>query len=212
MDRARALATADRRILETFSRRTVDGLRAALPLRVALPQVETVLALNVAKEVQKDALVIRCSADALGAGSPPGPERLRQLFEETKLIERAFLGRITSFPVGIVIRYDEIGPVRMQRIERLSFMTYRVLDAWQTANGLRAALRASYPQPEFEREMGQILQLYARETDAVSRSVRLPLLLTPLRDQLTRGVTRVMSDTALRLVRDLSRAVYRCQP
>jgi len=176
-----------------------------------LPQVETVLALNVTKEVQKDALVIRCSADALDAGSPPGPDRLRQLFEETKVIERAFLGRVTSFPVGIVIRYEEIGPVRMQRIERLSLMAYRVLEAWQDASGLRAALRASYTQPEFERELWEILQLYARETNAVSRSVRLPFLLTPLRDQLARGVTSVMSDAASRLARDLSRAVYRCE-
>jgi hypothetical protein len=212
MDRARragALATANGKILESFSRRTVRRMRAVLPLRIALPHIETILALNVDKEVQKDALVIRCSADALAEGSPPGPERLQQLFEETKAIERAFLGRIGSFPVGIVIRYDEVGPVRMRRIAQLSSMAYRILDAWDDASGLRAALRTAYAQPEFERELRDILQLYALETNAVSHAVRLPALLAPLRRRLADGLTDMMNESALGLARDLSGIAYR---
>lgn len=59
MDRSGALAVLNRKILEAYSRRTTDTLRAALPLRLALPHLEPVLARNVAKEMQKDALVIR---------------------------------------------------------------------------------------------------------------------------------------------------------
>jgi len=209
MNRARILAVLDRRILEAFSRRTVDALRATLPVRVALPHLERILALNVAKEAQKDALVIRCGADALAAGSPPGREIVGRLLDETKKIDRTFLDRIGTFPVGVMIRYEEVAPVRAQRIERLLSTAYRVLDAWQTANGIRAALRASCPQPQFERDLHEMLKLYALETNALSRSVRLPALLTPLREQLARGLHRVMNAAAMQLARDLTRVVYR---
>ncbi len=209
MDRAHILAALDRRILEAFSRRTVDTLRATLPVRLALPHVERVLALNVGKEAQKDALVIRCSAEALAAGSPPGRETVQRLLDETKKIDRAFLDRIGTFPVGIRIRYEDVTPVRAQRIERLLSTAYRVLNAWRAGRGIRRVLRASYPQPELEHDLHEMLKLYALETNALSRSVRLPLLLTPLRDQLASGLYRVMNSTAMRLASDLARDVYR---
>lgn len=209
MDRAHILAALDRSILEAFSRRTVKALRAALPVRLALPHVERVLALNVAKEAQKDALVIRSSAQALAAGFPPGRETVERLLAETKKIDRTFLDCIGTFPVGITIRYEEVAPVRAQRIERLLFTAYRVLDAWRTANGIRAALRASYPRPELERDLHEMLKLYALETNALSRSVRLPALLTPLQEQLAHGLHRVMNAAATQLASDLARVVYR---
>ena len=209
MDRARLLAAVDRRILEAFSRRTVNALRAALPVRLALPHVERVLALNVAKEAQKDTLVIRCSAQALAAGSPPGRDTVARLLDETKKIDRTFLDRIGTFPVGIMIRYEEVAPVRAQRIERLLSTAYRVLDAWRMTDGIRTALRASYPQPELERDLHEMLKLYALETNALSRSVRLPALLTPLREQLASGLYRVMNAAAMQLASDLARVVYR---
>ena len=209
MNRARALAALERRILEAFSRRTVAALRAALPIRLALPHLERVLALNVAKEAQKDALVIRCGAEALAAGTPPGRESVMRLLEESKRIDRNFLDRIGPFPVGILIRYDDVAPVRTQRIERLLSAAYRILTAWQAAGGLRAALQASYAQPEFERELHEMLKLYAMETNALSRSVRLPVLLVPLQEQLARGLSRTMETVALRLAQDVSRGIYR---
>ena len=208
-DRARVLAAVNRRIIETFSWRTVAALRAIVPVRLVLPHFEPVLALNVAKEADKDTIVIRCGAEALAAGSPPGRETVRRLIEETKSIDRAFLDRVGGFPVGIVIHYDEVVPVRTQRIERLLFTTYRILDAWRTAGGLRTALCAAYPQAEFDRELRDMLKLYALETNALSRSVRLPAVLTPLRERLARGLNSVMNAAAMQLASDLSRVVYR---
>jgi len=209
MDRAHILAVLDRRILEAFSRRTVDALRATLPVRLALPHVERILALNVAKEAQKDALVIRCGAEALAAGSPPGREMVGRLLDATKKIDRTFLDRIGTFPIGVMIRYEDVAPVRTQRIERLLSTAYRILEAWKTASGIRTALRAAYPQPELERDLHEMLKLYASETNALSRSVRLPALLTPLREQLANGLYRVMNAAAIRLAGDLTRVVYR---
>lgn len=209
MDRTHALAALNGKILTAYSRRTIAALRTMLPLRLVLPHLEPVLALNVDKEVRKDALVILRAGEALDAGSPPGREAVQQLLDATKMIDRAFLERVDAFPVRIVIRYEEIAPVRMQRIECLLGAAYRILDAWGVAGRLRAALRAAYPQPDLERLLRELLRLYAVETRALSRSVRLPALLAPLRERAAQSLWEIMDDAARRLAGELARAAYR---
>lgn len=209
MDRSDALVALDRKILDAYSRRTTNALRAALPLRIALPHIEPVLARNVAKEMQKDALVIRRAGEALATGSPPNGEALRRLLEATKEIDRAFLTQVGSLPLRIVIPYEEIMPIRMERIERLSGAAYRVLDAWQRQSGVRAAMQASYARAELERLLLDLLQLYALETRILSRSVRLPMLLAPVRERIAQSLQGIMNDTAKRLAAELTSVVYR---
>ena len=155
MDRVRVLAGLDRRILEAYSRRTTQALRAALPLRLALPHLETLLARNVEKEVRKDALALRCAGEALAAGARAGPEAVTWLLERGRQIDAEFLARAGRFPVGIVVRYEEILPLRRQRIEQLLDAAGRILEAWR-GRGLRAALRTSYPQPALEALIAEI--------------------------------------------------------
>ncbi len=205
MDRVAALAALDRRMLEAFSGRTIDRLRAALPLRVALPHLEPFLALNVAKEIRKDALVIREAAEALTRGVPPGPEAARRVLEATRQIDREFLRKVSRFPVRIEIPYARIDPLRLQRIERGLDVAYRILEVWRRGRKLRSA----FPRAELERSVLRLLDLYARETEALSHSVRLPRLLAPLRERLAQGLLGVMAEVASALARDIVAAVYR---
>ena len=191
--------------MREFSRRTTDALRATLPLRLALPHLEPLLALNVAKEARKDALVIRRAGDAVATGSPPGPEVAREILEATKAIDREFLGQVGRFPVRIRISYERIDPPRLRRIERGLDLSYRILDAWRRGEPLRTA----FSKDEFGRRMLELLELYARETQTLSRSVRLPALLEPVRERLAQGLLRGMNDAATRLAGELARAVYR---
>ena len=209
MSRARALAALDRRILLAFSHRTIAALRAAVPVRAALPRLEQILSLNVAKEACKDAIVIECGAHTPAVQLPPARDVVLALLEQTKRIDREFLDRVGSFPLGIVIRYEEIAPIRLQRIERLLIVSARICDAWREADGMRAAMRRAYDAVTLERELTDILRLYALETTALSRSVHLPALLAPLRDRLARSVNSIMNDAAVRLTRDLIRVTYR---
>ena len=209
MDRVRVLAELDRRILEAYSRRTTQALRATLPLRLALPHLEPLLARNVAKEVRKDALAIRCAADALAAGARPGQGTLDELLAQGRAIDGDFLARVGKVPIGIVVRYDEILPLRRQRIERLLGAAYRILDAWRVGRGLREALRACYPQAELESLLAGVLRLYAMETRALSRAVRLPALLRPAQDAIGQRLFGIMDAEAARLARDAARGAYR---
>lgn len=205
MDHAVALAGLNRRLLEAFSHRTIGALRQILPLRVALPRIEPFLALNVAKEVKKDALLVRRAAEALAQGTPPGPALARQILDEVRTIDRDFLGDVVRFPVRIEIPYARIDPLRLQRIGRGLELAYCILDGWRRGARLRAAL----PRDELERRLRELLGLYAQETQALSHSVQLPGPLAMLRERLARGLLRVMQDAALQLAADAARAVHR---
>src|SRR3990167_6704164 len=205
MDRVEALAALNRGMLEAYSRRTTDALRAVLPLRVALPHLQPFLAQNVAKEVRKDALVIRRAGEALAAGAAPGPQAARQLLDATKEIDRDFLDRLGRFPVRIEVPYESIAPLRLKRIGIVLEGAYRILDAWRR----RRRLRDAFTSDELERRILEVLGLYAEETRALSRSVRLPAPLAPLRDTIAQRLHAVMSEVAAQLARDCSRAVHR---
>ncbi len=166
-------------------------------MRLALPALEPFLAENVAKEVRKDALVIRRAGEALAAGEPPGPGAARQLLAAAREIDREFLARVGSFPLRIEIRYDGIEPLRLRRIELGLDTAYRILDAWRHGRRLREA----FSPGEFERRLFEMLQLYGEETQALSHSVRLPGLLAPLRERVAQRLREAMSDAARTLAR-----------
>lgn len=207
MDRADALASCNRALLRAYSRHTTERLNAYLPIRMALPWLECFLAMNVAKEVRKDGLVIRHAGNTPTADA--SPDAVRELLADTREIDRAFLKQVAGLPVDIIIRYEEIEPIRRQRIERLLAATRQILEGWRTAPNARAALRNAYPRADLERLLHELLRLYALETQALSRSLRLPVLLTPMRDHLARALYEVMTEAASELARQAADVVYR---
>ena len=212
MDRPGKLAALNRRILEAYSRRTIAALRTVLPLRVALPHLEPVFARNVAKETQKDALVIRRAGETVAAGRQSDRDVLSGLLDATKEIDRAFLARVGTLPIGIVVPYHEIAPIRMQRIERLFAAAGRIIGAWHVGRGLRAVLQESYPRAELERLLWDLLRLYAVETRVLSRSVQLPVLVVPLREHIAQRLYETMSDIARGLAGEMALMVFRKNP
>ncbi len=163
-------------------------------------RLEQVLALNLAKEVRKDTIVIRAAAAPAEAG-------LDVLVERTKSIDRDFLRRVARFPVEIVIRYEEIEPVRRRRIERLFAAAQRVLAAWAPGQGAREALCAAFPGAQLEALLHELLSLYGEETLALSRSVRVPTLLRPLRDAAARRLVGIMDSVSARLAKEAAAAM-----
>jgi hypothetical protein len=206
--RARALARLNRALLEAFSRRTTDALRRTLPLRLALPHLEPLLARNVAKEVRKDALVI-ARAGRTRAGDAPEPAAVRELLEAARDIDGEFLAGLGQAPIRIVVPYDEITPLRARRIEQLLEATRRILQSWEAKRGLRATLQACYTRLEFERLIYEDLRLYARETLALSRAVRLPAILQPARESIAQRLYEIMQRVAAQLARDAAASAFR---
>lgn len=206
MNRAHQLARLNGRILRLYSQRTLGALRAALPMRVALPHLEPVLMLNVGKEVEKDTAVI------LDAGLATAPEssheqRLARLLQVTKDIDRRFLDNVGSFPVEIVVRYDEIVPFRTRRIRLLHETASRILQHEHAL--LRDVLRSTFAKDDFARLLHELLRLYAEEVRSLSRSVRLPAPLVPLREMIARELLDVMLRIAWPLAQEITALGFR---
>jgi len=209
MTPADILSAWDRRILQSYSRRTVTALRLALPVRIALPALEDFLAENVRKEVRKDALVITTVAQALAAGRPPDEDMLRELLAAQREIDRQFLTRVGGLPAQIVVRYEEIEPVRKRRMVLMAEAVRLILSAWRDGCRARAVLVEAYAPADLERLVRETMRLYAMETQLLSRSLRLPALLVPLREKLSQNLQRIMSEVAQQMARDVTDVVYR---
>ncbi|MFH1872453.1 MAG: hypothetical protein ABIK82_19610 [Pseudomonadota bacterium] len=212
MKRAHSLARLNGRILGTYSRRTTTALRAALPLRLALPHLEPVLALNVEKEVEKDRLVILRARELAGTATPDWNAVLSQLLQATQEIDRRFLARVGRFPVEIVIRYEEIAPIRARRIKLLYDAATKILAARDGMRRLRGAMHATYTHEEFAQLLYELFHLYAEETRSLSRSVRLPGPLVPLRELIAQELLNVMIRVARPLASEIAASAYRRMP
>ncbi|MCF8149721.1 MAG: hypothetical protein K9K30_00280 [Burkholderiaceae bacterium] len=209
MKRARTLARLNGRILQAFSGRTILALRASLPLRLALPHLEPVLALNVDKEVEKDRLVILRAGELVTEGPVDWNAVLPQLLQASKEVDRAFLARISSFPVDIVVRYEEIAPIRSRRMRLLFEAALKIQTANDTPRPLRDALQTSYSRDALAQLLYELLRLYAEETRTLSRSVRLPGPLALLRELVAQELLNVMLRVARSLADEVSTAHLR---
>ncbi len=207
MDRAAALARLNRRMLEAFSARTVDALRASLPLRLALPRLEQILQQNLEKEIRKDALVIRRAGEALAAGAAPGPEAARQLLEPARQIDREFVARLGRFPLRLEIPYARIEPLRLRRIGHGLDLAFRILDAWRRKRRLRDA----FSPAELERRLLEILALYCEETVALADTARLPGPLALVGERVASRLLQVMTAAAGDLACDIAGSVIAAQ-
>jgi hypothetical protein len=145
--------------------------------------------------VRKDALLIRRAGEAIGPGTA------REILAAARDIDREFLARVGGFPVRIEIPYDRIEPVRLRRIELGLDTAHRILAAWRQGSRMRDAFAAG----ELERRVLEMLQLYAEETQVLSRSVRLPGVLEPLRERVAQRLRDAMTHAARTLARDAGR-------
>ncbi len=207
MRKAAVLARLNRHLLEEYSRRTSSALRARLPLPLALSWLDRLLAANVAKEVRKDARVIECAVQAHAQGQLPGETEVNALLGEMAKIDRDFLQQLGGMPLAIVIRYEAVTPLRRRRVSRLLTAAQHLCEAWEACRGLKAALAADVAGGELERLIRDLLLLYAEETRILGESVRMPVLLSPLKNKVLASLFQTMEGVALKLASEAGKAV-----
>ena len=111
-----------------------------------------------------------------------------------------------------MLRYDQIAPVRLRRIGRILDSTTRISESVRTHGSLRGALQACYTQVDLEHLVREILWLYSQEVLVLSRSIRLPSLVGPLREMVAQRLVRVMNEAASQLAVRAARVAYRVPP
>ncbi len=199
----------NRVMMEAFSQRTVEGLKSYTLFRLALPPFQSFLDINVSKEVEKDRLVILQAASLHQSGTSPDSDHVAALLQQAREIDQTFVRKAAMFPIDIQIQYQDIEHYRQQRIELLLQTSYRILGQWQNLSSFRAAVNELYDEAQFRELLHDLLRLYAMETRMLSRSVRIPHLLSLARDAITQTITNVMQQEAETLARSLAHMVYR---
>jgi len=208
MNRVNVLCAMDRVMMETYSQRTVEVLKGHTLFRLALPTFQSFLNINVGKEVEKDRRVIARAARVLQSGITPDSDHVAALLQEAQEIDRSFVRETAVFPIDIQIQYQDIEHYRQQRIELLLQTSFRILSQWQDVSSFRAVVNELYNEAQFRDLLHDILMLYAMETRMLSRSVRIPRLLTFARDSVTQIITNVMEQEAEALAKSLAHTVY----
>ena len=209
MDPARGLRRLNRLVLSAYSRRTIQTLRAALPFRLAIPRLEQFLAHNLGKEIEKDTLVIAQAAAAHAAGTALDRAVYARVLASARAVDQRFLAQAAAFPVSIHVAYEEIEPLRMQRMQRLAAATMAFLDSSVAGRGLRRSLRSAWTREALEKGLREILVLYAQEAMVLSRSVRLPGPLALVREKVAQRLLRIMEEAAGTVAGDAARLVHR---
>jgi len=159
--------------------------------------------------VEKDQRVILQAASLQQSGTAPDSAHVTALLQQAREIDQSFVRKAAIFPVDIQIQYQDIEHYRQQRIELLLKTSYRILDQWQNLSSFRAAVNELYDKAEFRELLHKILSLYAMETRMLSRSVRIPHLLSLARDAVTQTISTVMQQEADTLASSLAHRVYR---
>lgn len=198
----------NRIMMQAFSQHTVEGLSSYTLFRLALPPFRSFLDINVGKEIAKDQMVIAQAAELNQSATEPGPDHVSALLQEAREIDQTFLRKATVFPIDIQIHYQDIEQYRRQRIELLLQTSYDILARWQDVSTFRAAVNELYSEKQFQDLLHNLLRLYASETRMLSRSVRIPHLLSLARDSVTQTITTVMGQEARALAKSLARRVY----
>jgi hypothetical protein len=170
--------------------------------------LDRLLLINVQKEVRKDARVIAAAVQATKAGQAIDDALVSAMLRAAREIDRDFLANARG-PLEIPIRYEAVNPVRIQRIRRLLEASWHLCDAWGPRRKLRTALAEAFPEAELERLIYELLVLYARETQVLGESVRMPALLSPLRRRVLAGLYETMEKTAQALAREAAGHIRR---
>lgn len=208
MARADALIAFDRILLQAYSRQTSRELAQRFTVGVAVPWLDRFLAQNVAKEIEKDKRVIQQARDLVRANATPGQDSVKRLLAVARGIDRDFLRRVAGLPVDILVPYEAVEPVRARRMERLLGVAHQLLHTWPEGMTARRVIATAMPDKEFEALVLKLLLMYADETRAISHALHLPMLLRPLRDQLSHSLYDVMAAAARTLSRQARATVY----
>lgn len=209
MDRVSLICAMDRYMLEEFSRRTTQGLKQHTLFRMMLGPLHTFLDINVNKEVEKDKQVILHAASLVQADKYPTQQDIQHLLSLARNIDQAFLQEALMLPVEFNLQYQEIEPIRQQRIQSLLHESHQLFRLWQDMTCLRNATAVMFDAPQFAKLLFDIMHLYSLETKLLSHSVRLPGLLAIARESLTQTIYVVMESVARQLSQELAGKLFR---
>ncbi len=208
MDRAAELCERDRSFLTAFSRLVLDRLTGASARFLPVPFVNAFLRENVAKETEKDRLIIERAMAACNAGRPIADDEIDAVFEATKAADRKFLHDLPLPSPAAAVRYDEIADIRRLRIRRIFRMVYDLVPAWTDGASFAHAVRTVYSEERFRETLREILELYNLETRKLGAAITLFPPFSLAVDLLTDRLFDCMETAARDLAADCAQKLF----
>lgn len=172
MHRVDVICDKSRNLLHEYSRLSLDRTSGHSFVFVSRSLFGKYVDANVKKEIEKDRLIIRMAAGAFHAGLDVRDLDLEDMFEKTKRVDREFLDNLLIPSFTLSLRYSDFSDIRIQRIYRVSMMVYALLKNWPDGASIADAVRNTYTEKEFKKNITEILHLYNIETRILSKSVR----------------------------------------
>jgi hypothetical protein len=209
VDKVSLLCVKDGQILHDFSKRSIDRLKDRPIVCMPLPFFRTYMNANVAKEVDKDRLIIEYAAARHREGRACCDDDIEEMFELTKQVDKAFLRKVTIPSLSIKVRYEDIEAIRKSRINCISRCVHDLLASWKDDRPVEDAVRAAYTEQEFKGTMTEILHLYNLETKKLSNSIRLFGPLQMAVDAFAEALYRTMEEVMGSMTDSYAAMIYR---
>ena len=170
MDKTGILCDRNSEMLHEYARRCMKQITGhALP---SASFVASYLEANIAKEADKDKLIIEHAASAVASGKRMENADIENIFQRTKEVDHEFVKKLLLPSLSINVHYDEIGPVRKERIAFLSRAVEDVLNSWGAAPDFSGAVKKTCDRNRFRYTIATLLHLYNEETRMLSGSIR----------------------------------------
>jgi hypothetical protein len=210
LDKTAILCDQDKTLLHAFSKRALERVIGRSFASAHLPFVTEYMEANVAKEVEKDRIIITHAAKAFSEGWRPGDLDRDAIFESTKAVDKTFVKNLLIPSLTVAVKYEDIADIRKKRIASLSQAVYDVVTVWDDSSSFETVVQKAYSKQRFREVLAEILHLYNLETKMLSSSIHfLPpfnramnFFAESVFDSMTTASEELVSDCAVRIYGD----------
>ena len=209
MDNVGIICDKDNDFLHDYSRRCIERLTGHSLLSVPFPFLSAYLEANIKKETDKDRLIIEHAAEALAAGKEPGDVNIDEIFEKTKVVDKAFVRGLLIPSFSIQVRYEDIADIRKKRISLISKSAGEVLRVWGDSGSFSEVVQRIYTKQQFRDILQNVLHLYNLETKKLNNSIKLFSPFNRAIGMFADNVFETMESVSVQMYNEYTEKLYR---
>lgn len=158
------------------------------------------------KDLGYYSLCLDLAVELYEANCKASDEDIENLLEETKEIDRKFLGAISHLPLRLTMEYEEIENFRKERTILLIDLYLQLLRVGDEDATYKEMVKGAYKKNDYIELNDSLLDLYAEETFIINNSLR---SLIPMDvNTLSHRLFCTMQDMGRRLNREVADEIY----
>ncbi len=208
MDKAGIIRRNDEIMMREYGRRCHTRLNRNILFRLIMPLFCDFMEANVAKELEKDAIIVTRAAAAFERGSRLEDGEVEGIFEMTKAVDRAFVIRMSVPLLTIKIPYEDIKAIRMKRIAILHRLVFDLLSDWKESLSFTRLIQRTFTPGRFRETIIDILHLYNLETRVLGSSVKLLPVADGAKNRYAHVLYTIMEDESKRIADEFTEKIF----